>query len=248
MAGELDAEDVFTLGTWLGHLEADCRVENPKWSDIREDLQSICRYRSTTGLEFIGSEAQGLLSSYGRKYKDPSKQIEDEAVGLLQTTIPTWYGRISEISKRWIVCLPQTQLDISKLSSGAKPFFEEEEWNVLSELEKQGMNEAATSFLGNNFTAAEFMALRTVESVLRRWYEKKTGNTMGKVTWGRVLNRIEKEFPERNRPIEISALFHLRRRRNAIAHPDVISVEADASVTFIYVVNVCKAVKSILLS
>ncbi|MCP8323132.1 MAG: hypothetical protein L6N96_03005 [Candidatus Methylarchaceae archaeon HK02M2] len=247
MAGELDADEIFELGTWLGHLEADTNLEKPEWTDIREDLQNICRYKSTKGLEFIGSEAQGFLSSFGRKYKDKSKKIEDDDVGWLQTTIQIWYGRITEISKKWILCLPQTQLDISKLSSGAKPFFKEEEWNVLTELEKQGMNEAATSFIGNNFTASEFMALRTVESILRRWYEKKTGNKIGKVIWGKVLDKIEKEFPEKKRPIEISALFHLRRRRNAIAHPEAISNESDASVTFIYVIDVCKAVKSLLL-
>jgi len=184
MAGELDAQDIFGLGTWLGHLEADTSLEKPEWSDIREDLQSICRYRTTKGLEFIGSEAQGLLSSFGRKYKDRSKQLEDDDIGWLQTTIQIWYGRITEISKKWILCLPQTQLDIGKLSSGAKLFFKEDEWNVLSELEQQGLNEAATSFLGNNFTASEFMGLRTVESVLRRWYEKKTGNVIKNVMWG----------------------------------------------------------------
>ena len=35
MAGELDAADVFDLGTWLGHLEADTYVEKPTWSDIK---------------------------------------------------------------------------------------------------------------------------------------------------------------------------------------------------------------------
>ena len=61
MAGELDAQDAFLLGTWLGHLKAEANLEEPEWSDIREDLQNICRYRTTEGLEFIGSEAQGLL-------------------------------------------------------------------------------------------------------------------------------------------------------------------------------------------
>jgi len=248
MAGELDAEDVFELGTWLGHLEGDTNLEKPEWSDIRDDLQHLCKYRVIKGLEFIGSEAQGILSTFGRKYKNRSKQLEDNDVGWLQASVQVWYGRITEISKKWIFSAPQTQLDINKLSAGAKLFFEEDEWDILSELERQGMNEAATSFLGNNFTASEFMALRTLESVLRRWYQKKTGNTIGKLAWGKVLDKIEKDFPEKNRPTEISALFHLRRRRNAIAHPDVISNEPDASVTFIYVINVCKAVKNLLTS
>lgn len=248
MGRKLDAHIVYELGNSLGHLEADLNLEDTPCSIIREDIQELCKYRDIESIELIGTEALRELSWISRKYKDRSKPLEEDDNNYLGSLVQNWYGRIDEISKIWVISLPQTKLDVSKLSSGAAPFFSEGEWNVLSDLEKQGLNEAATSLLGNNFTASEFMALRTIESVLRRWYEKRTSSSIGNVMWGKVLDKLEKEFPERNRPAEISALFHFRRRRNAIAHPDVISSETDANVTFIYVVNVCKAVKDLLLT
>lgn len=248
MIKKLDADDVLDLGLWLGRLDAEVNAPNPGWGPVSTCLKPLCRFKQIGGLEFIGSVAQGQLSQLSKKYREPMKALDDDDSAWLNTLIQQWYGRLDEISKKWVLYIPETQLDINKLAFGAESFFEDDEWKVLSNFERQGLNEAATSLLGNNFTASEFMALRIIESVLRRWYEQKIGNSLGRVKWGRVLDKIDKEFPEDKRPTEISAMFHLKRRRNAIAHPDVISNESDASVTFIYVVNVCKAVKSILLS
>lgn len=245
MVEKIDVDSILRLGLWLGRLETDVNEPNPNWAIIRTCLQPLCRYKQIDELEFTGSDAQGQLSQLGKKYKGRSKTIEEFDCMWIDTLLRQWEGRLYEISKKWILFSPETQLDISKLAFGAEAFFEDDEWAVLSQLEQQGLNEAATSLLGNNFTASEFMALRTIESVLRKWYRKKTGSSLGNVKWGNVLDKLEKEFPERQRPIEISALFHLRRRRNAVAHPDVISSESDASVTFIYVINVCKAMKNI---
>ncbi len=244
MEEKIDVDSILRLGLWLGRLETEVKEPTSDWGIIRSCLQPLCRYKQIDGLEFIGSEAQGQLSQLGRKFKDLRKTIDENDSMWIDTLIQQWKGRLAEISKRWIVNSPETQLDISKLTLGGEAFFEDDEWKVLSKLEQRGLNEAAKSLLGDNFTASEFMALRTIESVLRRWYKKKTGSSLGNVKWGNVLDKLDRIFPEKNRPIEISALFHLKRRRNAVAHPDVISRESDASVTFIYVINVCKAMKN----
>jgi len=134
---------------------------------------------------------------------------------------------------------------VSKLSSGAKSFFEEDEWPLLNELEQHGLNEAATCLLVNNFTSSEFMALRSLESVLRRWYERKTNKPIEKIKQVEIFDMLDKEFPDIGRPKEISALFHLKNRRNAIAHPEVISTVEDANATFIYTISTCKAVNKL---
>ena len=247
MVEKIDVDSILQLGLWLGRLDAAVNERITNWGIIRTCLQPLCRYKQIDGLEFIGSGAQGQLSQLSKKYKDRSKTIDEDDSMWIDTLIRQWEGRLDEISKRWVVNSPETQLDISKLTLGGEAFFEDDEWKVLSKLEQRGLNEAAKSLLGDNFTASEFMALRTVESVLRRWYKKKTGSSLGNVKWGNVLDKLDRIFPEKNRPIEISALFHLKRRRNAVAHPDVISCESDASVTYIYVINVCKAMKNIFL-
>jgi hypothetical protein len=99
-------------------------------------------------------------------------------------------------------------------------------------LEQQGLNEDTVCLLVNNFT--EFMALRTVESVLRRWYETKTGKITDKqAAIFDILNEINKE----KKPKEISILFYLKDRRNAIAHPDEFSNAEEASVTFTHAIE-----------
>jgi hypothetical protein len=241
---KLGAEDVFYFGTWIGCLEEDCKPDKPSWDEVKADLQMICSFKSATDLESIVSEARSFLNSFTRKYKGKNQKMEYDDGGQLNTAVQNWYGRIAEISKKWILIMPKTHLDIAKLSSGAEQFFLEDEWKSLSELEQQGINEAATCLLTNNFTASECLALRTAESVVRRWHEKRSGKSIDNIAWGNILEYIEEQYPEKGRPNEISAIFHLKRRRNAIAHPDEISNESSASVTFIYVMDTLKAINN----
>jgi len=240
-----NAYDIYQLGIWLAQI--DSAAEHGSWGMVRVCLETLTLYRQIKGIEFIGFEAENYKREMSEQYfgdREPLKYVDRH---LLRGTVKRWYGRLEEVSKKWILSLPQTHMDIGKLNGGAKSFLEEEEWNMLQPLEQQGLNEATLCLLSNTFTSAEFIALRTVENILRRWYEKKTGKTIRNVKWGQILDKLDKEFPEPNRPAEISSLYHLKRRRNAIAHPDVISSEEDSTVTFINVINVCKAVKSFLL-
>lgn len=240
-----NAKDIYQLGQWLANAEG--ATYGASWGVTRVCLEALSNFKNVKGLESIGIESEIKRKELSDTYQDDSTSVSEVNMEVLKLKVATWYGRVDEVSKRWILTLPRTHMDIGKLISGAKSFLEEEEWNMLQPLEQQGLNEATACLLSNTFTSAEFIALRTVESILRRWYEKKTGKTIKNVKWGCVLDKLDEEFPEPNRPEEISSLYHLKRRRNAIAHPDVISSEEDATVTFINVINVCKAVKSFLL-
>jgi len=237
-----NAYDIYQLGIWLAQLDSSAAYGS--WGMTRVCLETLTLCRQIEGLEFIGYAAWRYKEKMTKEYSNDTISLKDVDRHLLQSSIKQWWGRLDEVSKRWILTLPQTHLDIDKLNRGGKSFLEEEEWNMLQPLEQQGLNEATICLLSNAFTSAEFIALRTVESVLRRWYKKKTGKTIRNVKWGNILDKLDKEFPEPDRPAEISSLYHLKRRRNDIAHPDVISSEENATVTFINVINVCKAVKS----
>jgi hypothetical protein len=246
MTNELDASNIYALGVWLGNLEAIVKSGGTDWGNVRDTLQELSKFKDFEGLEFIGKDAQSDLYRFAKIYKRGfTRKLTEEDCETLNTLVHNWYGRLEEVKKRWIFSTPKTNLDILKLSIGAKSFFEETEWQALSELEQQGLNEAAKCLLTNNFTASEFMVLRTVESVLRRWYEMKTNKKLDSISQGQILNYLDKEYPEPQRPKEISALFHLKNRRNSIAHPDVISNCEEANVTFIYSVNMCKVAKQL---
>ncbi len=171
MSKQLNASSIYELGIWLGFLEGILTSEKTVWKNIRETLQFLSTYKTVSSLEFIGNESQAELLSLAKIYKySYSRQMTDNDKETLNSLVHNWHGRLAEIQKRWLIRTPKTALDINKLCSGAKSFFEDSKWESLTELERKGLDEAVACLLANNYTASEFMALRSVESVLRRWY------------------------------------------------------------------------------
>lgn len=239
----LDATDLYELGLWLGRLDSSLKP-SVSWGSARICLEILSYYKSKGGLEFIGDEASYYYTTYNNGYEKQEERIKEEHCYILQPAVAKWRGKIEMVLKEWILCCPQAHMDIGKLIKGPRSFLADGEWNMLIPLEQEGLNEATQCLLFNNFTSAEFMALRTVESLLRRWYEKHTNKSINDATFGQVLNKLDKEFPEPDRPREISPLYNLKERRNAIAHPDVISNEEEATMTFMLVIHQCKLLKN----
>lgn len=239
----LDATDLYALGFWLGRLDNSLGSSVP-WGIARICLESLSNYKTKEGLQFIGDEASYYCASYRDCYEKNEEHIKEEHCYMLRPAVARWRGQIEMVLKEWILCCPQAHIDIGKLIKGPRSFLADEEWNMLIPLEQEGLSEATQCLLFNNFTSAEFMALRTVESLLRRWYEKHTSRSIDDATFGQVLSRLDKEFPEPTRPREISLLYSLKERRNAIAHPEVISNQEEATITFMLVTRQCKLLKS----
>jgi hypothetical protein len=242
-----NAYDIYKLGLWLAHAQGQI-YDGSSWGATQMCLEALSEFKHVKGLEFIGIEAERERKTLGKKYQDDLTALGEVDRHRLHTSTMRWYGRLEEVSKRWILSLPQAHIDVAKLAAGSKSFLEDEEWNILESLEQHGLNEAASCLLFNNFTSAEFIALRTAESLLRRWYEKKTGNRLKRERWGDILNELNELYPKRlERPKELSLLDYLRERRNEIDHPEAISNPEQATATFLNVIAVCKAVKSELL-
>ena len=216
---------------------------------VRICLDVLIRYKDIKGLEFIGLGAERHKARMSKEYQNEDELVSGIDREVLEESILQWYGRLDGVAERWILSLPDTHMDIGKLSSGARSFLKEDEWNMLQPLEQQGLNEATLCILSNAFTSAEFITLRTAESILRRWYEKKTGIKIERERWGDVLNWLNNKYPKRSeKPKELSLLDYLKNRRNEIDHPEAISNPEEATATFLNVIRVCKAVKDFLLS
>jgi hypothetical protein len=209
----------------------------------------LCSYKDKITLRFVGDDAESKLQGLRQRYYDDTKYIEQADISDLQNLVNRWLGRVDVIAQKWVLCIPQAHLDASKLVNGVKEFLDEKEFNMLNPLEQQGLNEAASCLLLNIFTCSEFIALRSVESLLRRWHEKKTGTKLEHEGWGDILDKLNSAYPKKSeRPKELSLLDYLRERRNEIAHPEAISNPEQATSTFLNVIAVCKAVKGELLS
>jgi len=230
------------VGEWIAALKNALNQPTTSWGSVRGCLEWFSVVlKDKTGVEFIGEEAETSLIVFKAKYQQDSAHLDPNDKPEFQYPLSRWEGRLREISKGWILSYPETHIDAAKLTEGPKAFLSDDEFNTLEPLERQGLNEAASSLLFNNFTSAEFMALRTAESLLKRWYEKRTGRKLGRTTWGQVLDKLNQEFPKGERPKELLLLDYLRERRNEIAHPEALSNSVQASTTFFNVISLCKS-------
>jgi len=197
--------------------------------------------RIQKSVESIGKEADKWFSDFVKKYSSQENAcLDPKDHESLKLAIVRWEERLREIYKKWILSYPDTHIDVSKLREGAKAFLSGDEFSMLESLEEQSLGEAASSLLFANFTSAEFMALRTAESLLKKWYEKTTNRKLGRTTWGEVLDKLNEEFLEKERPKELLLLDYLRERRNEIAHPGALSNSVQASTTFFNVISLCQ--------
>lgn len=239
--------ELFTVGEWICHL-AERLEHNYQWRHIRDCLDWLSGLHVVNNLEFIGVEADTYRRKFWQKYSKDEDYIDSPDRMALEAALSRWEGRLQEISKRWLLSCPQAHIEVQKLVDGMRAFLDKEELRVLEPLEQQGLNEAASCLLHNDFTSAEFIALRSVESLLRRWYEKRTGNKLERAGWGEVLEELNNQFPKEKRPKELSLLDYLRERRNEIAHPEAISEPEEATATFLNVIAVCKSISGELFS
>lgn len=244
----LTCYDIYEAGGYSSML-FDCLLmkRDTRWGTVKFYLDCLSKYFDVKGLgKSVGLSAKASYQTISKIYKKDDESLKPTDIEFLKTVIKQWEIQLENDSMRWVVCFPETNLNLDKLKEGARSFLIGDAWAMLSQFEQAGLDEATSCLLSNNFTSAEFIALRTVESLLRRWYEKKTGKAVEDTTFGQVLKKLDEEFPEKTRPKEISALYYFKERRNAIAHPDVISNAEETAMTFLQVISQCKALQSTL--
>jgi hypothetical protein len=99
------------------------------------------------------------------------------------------------------------------------------DWNQLNKIEKNCLEEAAICLRSKAYTGAQFMSLKALESLCRRYYKKTTKNDYTGKNWFDILDAL------RNDPDIKSCwdlLDYLRDGRNEVGRPDKTSTEFDA--------------------
>lgn len=234
--------DLILVGEWISSLKIALGSTATNWGKVKGCLGWLSTVlKDAENLAFIGEEAETYLRMFESKYWKDDAYFDSQDQEELKYPVSRWEGRLQEISKNWILSYPETHIDAAKLNKGVKAFLSNDEFSALEPLERQGLDEAASSLLFNNFVSAEFVALRTAESLLKRWYEKRTDKKLGRTTWGEVLDKLNQEYPKEERTKELHLLDYLRERRNEIAHPGGVSNSVQASTTFFNVISLCKS-------
>ena len=239
----LDAYLLYLMGKLMQELQDELTKGTAYWNSVRGHLETLSKVCGILNLEFLREAVDYILKEFREKYWKENSYLDYQDREGLKSSINTWEGRLQETIKHWILSYPETHINASKLTEGTKAFLSDDEFSGLEPLERQSLDEAASSLLFNNFISAEFVALRTAESLLKRWYEKKTNKKLGRTTWGEVLEKMNEEFPKEKRSKELLLLDYLRERRNEIAHPEGTSGSEEASTTFFNVISLCKSLR-----
>ena len=227
----LRAWGAFLLGLHLARLEWALNTVG-QLTALAVFLYPLREFSNIHSFEEIGAEAtiwyDSLMSS-------SESYVSSQTVEALKGARTRWHTLAQERLEGLYLITPVTVLQPKTLMQGIQGFLSKQEMATLVAIESWDLTEACACILVGSPTAAERMALRAVESLLRRWYERTTGKQIARQTWGMVLDMLVKEYPENTRPKEIVLLGYLKERRNELDHPERVSSQSDAETTLMNV-------------
>ncbi|HEX7363831.1 MAG TPA: hypothetical protein VF366_01540 [Dehalococcoidia bacterium] len=229
---------IYTIGYELSRLEwAIATINNCE--EIGSFLSPFRVYELVSNFEDIGKEARGLHDQISKLGK---QAVPDSTKDKLRAVVTKWDTLMRERLHDLYLVTPQCTINAKRMMEGIDEILGEEDSLLLEEIEESDLDEACKCILIGSPTAGEHIALRAAESLLRRWYINKTGETLKYGTWGAVLNKLVKLFPEKKRPKEIALLGYLKERRDEVAHPERVSELSEAETTLM---NVCTLIRGL---
>jgi len=201
---------------------------------ILDDLQGLKNIRCFAD---IGEGAEEWINALSKNYNFNtgfgiiSTTLNQEDKNKLRKQLEAWKTRfVDRLESETVVVTPQTELSIEKLISGPSAYLD------ISNLEKyehesKDLHQASASMIIGAFTCSEFMSLRAVESILRKWHMNEVDEESQYNGWAAAIDDIS-ENDDGKGPKELRLLNYLRERRNEVAHPDRHSSQSDAELTF----------------
>lgn len=153
--------------------------------------------------------------SIKEKTKDTIKFYEN-----LIVKVRVWEDRIYEEIGEMIISKPYLDgnLNYNKLIKGVEYFFDIETWENLQDIEKRDLQDFRTCYLHKAWTPAGFIAMRTIESAVRKYYKDLTGQDKNK--WWKITDELLKH-PKANQDL-VKKLDYIRVHvRNPLAHPEI---------------------------
>lgn len=236
---ELTALGAYLVGFYLERLEWAIAVA-PNTAQIAPHIGALRGCEQICSFEDIGREAKYLhdtVSGYG------DQEVSQRTKNDLRDARARWDTLARERLQDLYLVTPKSKIYPKYLMQGIEGFLSPECFSMLEGIELIDLREACYCILIGSATAAEHIALRAAESLLRRWYEHKTHKKISYRTWGTVLKRLAREYPEgKKRPKEIALLGYLKQRRDEVAHPQRVSSLTEAEATLM---NVCSLIEGL---
>jgi hypothetical protein len=210
--------------------ELDSRTTD--FTKVANLLGNISKLESMENFSNIGKEA-GKWETYTRECEEEtafySLVLSREEQSELSEDIGNWLFEYKKELGEMIAITPEADLPADKLSEGPEAFLTIQ-LEGRYESEHKDMEEACRNLLCGTYTSAEMMSLRTIESLLRKWYKSEKGEDPEDMDWHDVFGAL-KASEDVDEFQGMDYLDLLRERRNKVAHPDVHSVRREAELT-----------------
>lgn len=240
----VNSKEVLEIGTQLESILSYVKTESPKVSRAIHLLELIYNC-STSEVEKLKEIKKGS-KEWASKLKTEELNDDENLPKLmkedLRDDINEWRIEFRSALEGSFITFPKVDFPIEKLKKGPDGLISEKANKKLTKAEREGLREACYSLLAENYTALELVALRTVSSILKRWYEKKTGGNISG-SWTTILEKLANEYPDK-KPSELSLLGYLLERKKVLMNTARTSTKSDAETTLNNVLNITEHTKS----
>ena len=241
----MNLEDILIIGINIGTCKTLTIGEKDIffYKKIRYTLTQLITSLDKFSIQKESSdEIQEIIQNYDKTIIPSESTSGDSEIAIIDEDllrkIPIWQDRIStELKNTHVIELSKdTSLNPEKLSIGAKAFFDENIWSLMKDLEKEDLDDGCRCLSLQAWTPASMINMRVIESVLKSYYKKITGNDPNRKQWNNILIQL-KATPSTD-TLLIGYLDYLRDIRNKLQHPDARVEQSEAEAVFHHTLNI----------
>ena len=243
----MELRDIYRLGVLVDYcrrlpifLNANTSVyvygDNFVLSALKEMRNILEKYKiSTNSQKSIKEFEDNFQNDY---LEDKNPQIKKDDAEDLRDYSRIWSDRISGELANTVVFRAFTdgRLNANKLCEGAKSFFQKKIRRKLSKIIKDDLEESTKCLLTQSWTASGLMSMRALESGVREYYTKITGNLGDNKTYGVMLGELRRD-PTADAKL-IGYLDYLKDIRNDLAHPNIRIDQFEAEQAFQHTIQI----------
>lgn len=228
----LKIDQIYPYQRTLDDLSQELSGYTTDYTKVTNYLNHLTELKNIQNFSNIGEEAEGWESHTRENHEESafySLALSQEEQNELSDDVGNWLFEYKREIGDMVAVTSEADLPTSKLSQGPEAFLTIQ-LEGRYDSEYKDMQEACKNLLCGTYTSAEIMSLRTIESLLRKWYKNEKGEDPEDMDWHDVFGALEaSEDVEEFQGMDYLDL--LRERRNKVAHPDVHSVRREAELT-----------------
>jgi HEPN domain-containing protein len=230
------AASVHSYAFNLYRLESEVRRPDPDVEAVVELMDSLRRLQGIPQVGVVGDEAEHCIEYFVTEKVDSPEEVssvslsDSERKEIGQKT-HEWIERFERHLGSAVAQSPATEIPPNELLGGSHELLAEHVGERF-EPEVRDLNEAASNLCAGAYTSTEFMCIRAVERLLRKYFREEMGEKSAAKDWSRALETVAADVEDRrDLPEELRILEHLQERRRELVRPESHSTQDDAETT-----------------